>query len=118
MSFRRYTGPDKYHFRIYKRNGQHPFVVVMITEQKEQNGHYLVSGYMITHDLIKTLEYPKSYVKLNQNPNPNDDADCFLCLKRFEDIKDSRFSKPYNNWHLSKIDEKFIENLEKSKNKK
>ena len=112
MSYKKYTGPDKYHFRIYKRNGQHPFVVVMITKEKMENGHYLISGYMITHNLMKALEYPKSYVKLHKNPNPNDDRDCFICIRRFSDIKDSRFSKPYNNWHLSKEDEDFIANLE------
>ena len=77
MSFKKYNGPDKYHFRVYKRFGQHPFVVVMITEQTLNNGHYLVSGYMITHDLVRTSEYPKSYVKLRKNPNPNDNSDCF-----------------------------------------
>ena len=111
-SFKKYKGSDKYHFRIYKRNGQHPFVVVMITEEVTINNHHLVSGYMITHDLIKTLEYPKTYIKLSKNPNPNDDSDCFLCKKRFSNIKDSRFSKPYNNWHLSKEDESLISSLE------
>ena len=33
MSFKKYKGTDKYHFRVYKRNGQHPFVVVMITKK-------------------------------------------------------------------------------------
>ena len=112
FSFRKYKGSDKYHFRIYKRNGRHPFVVVMITEETTINSHHLVSGYMITHDLIKTLEYPNSYIKLAKNPNPNDDSDCFLCKKRFSNIKDSCFSKPYNNWHLSKEDENLIAVLE------
>ena len=67
---------------------------------------------MITHDLIRTLEYPKSYVKLSHNPNPNDDSDCFLCIKKFSNIKDSKFSKPYPNWHLSKEDEDLIIQLE------
>lgn len=111
-SFKKYKGSDKYHFRIYKRNGQHPFVVAMITEEATINNHHLVSGYMITHDLIKMLEYPKSYIKLSKNPNPNDDSDCFLYKKRFSNIKDSCFSKPYNNWHLSKEDENLITELE------
>ena len=111
-SFKKYKGSDKYHFRIYKRNGQHPFVVAMITEEATINNHHLVSGYMITHDLIKTLEYPKSYIKLSKNPNPNDDSDCFLYKKRFSNIKHSCFSKPYNNWHLSKEDENLITTLE------
>jgi len=36
----------------------------------------------------------------------------FLCIRRFTSIKDIRFSKPYNNWHLSKEDEDFITSLE------
>ena len=113
--FKKYQGDDKYHFRIYKRNGQHPFVVVMITEEKEINNHFLISGYMITHSLAKALKRPKSYIKLSKNPNPNDNSDCFLCTKRISSIKDSRFSKPYNNWHLAKEDEELITSLESTK---
>ena len=112
MSFIKYKGTDKYHFRIYKRNGVHPFVVVIITEECYDNGHYLVSGYMMTHDFTKTITHPKSYIKLHSNPNPKDDSDCYLYVKRFSNIKDSRFSKPYNNWHLSKEDEALITELE------
>ena len=111
--FKKYNGSDRFHFRIYKRNGHHPFVVVMVTEEAMENGHYLISGYMITHDLAKMKKKPKSYVKLNKNPNPNDDGDCFIFIKRISGIKDSRFSRPYNNWHLSKEDEDFIVELEK-----
>ena len=68
---------------------------------------------MITHDLLKMKKRPKSYIKLNKNPNPNDDKECFIFIKRFSNIKDSRFSKPYNNWHLCKEDEAFIIELEK-----
>ena len=118
MSFRKYTGKDKYHFRIYKRNKRHPFVVVMITEEKMENGHYLVSGYMMTHDFTKAITRPKSYLKLNNNPNPNDESDCYLFKKRFTNIKDSRFSKPYKSWHLSKEDEELISSLEKKFEKK
>ncbi len=111
--FKHYNGPDRFHFRIYKRNGFHPFVVVMVTEETMENGHYLISGYMITHDSTKKKQRPRTYAKLNKNPNPNDDGDCFIFLKRLSNVKDSRFSKPYSNWHLSKEDEMFIEELEK-----
>lgn len=111
--FKKYNGNDRYHFRIYKKNGQHPFVVVMVTEEAIEGDHYLISGYMLTHDVNKMKKRPKSYVKLNINPNPNDNGDCFIFLKRFSNIKDSKFSKPYNNWHLSKEDEEFIKELER-----
>ncbi len=89
------------------------FCLVMVTEETMENGHYLISGYMITHDSTKKKQRPRTYAKLNKNPNPNDDGDCFIFLKRLSNVKDSRFSKPYSNWHLSKEDEMFIEELEK-----
>ena len=113
--FKKYNGTDKYHFRVYKKNGLHPFVVAMITEEKTANRHYLISGYMITHDFRKVKKHPHSYLCLFHNPNPNDNAPCYLHMKRFESIKDSCFSKPYPNWHLSKIDEELIDKLERRK---
>lgn len=115
MAFKKYNGPDKYHFRVYKRNGHHPFVVVMITSIKNNEGHFLLSGYMITHDFQKVLEYPSKYRRMKNNPNKNDDSPAYLCITRFEDLKDSLFSKPYSNWHLSKEDEEFVSELEKKK---
>ena len=115
MAFKKYNGPDKYHFRVYKRNGHHPFVVVMITSIKNNEGHFLLSGYMITHDIKKMLDYPSSYVQLSHNPNPKDESPAYLCVVRIDNIPQKFFSKPFSNWHLSKEDEMVIDALEKKK---
>ena len=112
--FQKYNGPDKYHFRFYRRNGHHPFLVVLV-ETKEENGKHFLSGYLITHDIKKWLDYPKRYVRLFKNPNPKDNEPAYLCIVRIENIPQKMFSKPYKQWHLSKEDEEFIDMLEKKK---
>ena len=32
MSFKNYNGPDKYHFRVYKKGKEHPFIVAVVEE--------------------------------------------------------------------------------------
>ena len=68
---------------------------------------------MFTHSLLRVLNKPNDYVKMSENPNPNDDSDSYLCIKRVTQIESGAFSKPYNNWHLSAEDEKLIDDLEK-----
>ena len=112
--FQKYNGPDKYHFRFYRRNGRHPFLVVLV-ETKEENGKHYLSGYLITHDIKKWLDYPKKYIRLSSNPNPKDGEPAYLCKIRIENIPQKMFSKPYKQWHLSKEDEEIIDMLEKKK---
>ena len=111
MSFKQYNGSDKYHFRIYKRGKSHPFIVAVV-EEKEIDGRFYLSGYMFTHSVLRVLSKPNDYVKMETNPNPNDDADSYLCIRRVSQVESSAFSKPYNNWHLSEVDEKLIDELE------
>ena len=111
MSFKNYNGPDKYHLRIYKKGKSHPFIVVVV-EEKEIDGKMYISGYMFTHSVLRVLSKPNDYIKMEKNPNPNDDADSFLCIRRVTQVEASAFSKPYNNWHLSEKDEKTIDELE------
>ena len=58
MAFKKYNGSDKYHFRVYKKNGHHPFIVVMVSELM-LNGRIVLCGYLITHDIKKILDYQK-----------------------------------------------------------
>ena len=99
MSFKNYNGPDKYHFRIYKKGKSHPFIVVVV-EEKEIDGKMYISGYMFTHSVLRVFSKPNDYIKMETNPNPNDDADSFLCIRRVTQVEASAFSKPYKNWHL------------------
>ena len=112
--YKKYSGPDKYHFRFYRKNGQHPFLVVLV-EESEINGKHFLSGYLITHDFKKMLDYPNRYVRLKCNPNPKDKEPAYLCKVRIDRIPQKMFSKPYKNWHLCKEDEKLIDCLEKKK---
>lgn len=68
---------------------------------------------MFTHSVYRVLSKPNDYVKMDSNPNPNDDMDSYLCIRRVTRVEANAFSKPYNNWHLSEEDEKLIDDLEK-----
>lgn len=113
MRYKNYKGPDKYHFRYYRTSINHPFIVVAVTEEKTQNGKILISGYMMTTSLLRVYDKPMTYKRLSVNPNPNDDDPSFVNKYRISDIPANKFSKPYNNWHLSKEDEELIDALEK-----
>lgn len=113
MSFKKYRGTDKYHFRVYKTSIYHPFIVVAITEEKVENGKTLISGYMMTTSLIRVMNKPGTYKRLKVNPNPKDDDLSFVNKYRLTDVPANKFSRPYNNWHLSKEDELLIDALEK-----
>ena len=112
MSYKKYVGKDKYHFRIYKASIGHPFIVVAV-EEKVQDGKTYISGYMITHSLDRVLNKPGSYISLNKNPNPHDDRPSYINKYRVNNMPSSKFSKPYPNWHLTKEDEIQIDELEK-----
>ena len=112
--YKKYTGPDKYHFRFYRKNGEHPFLLVLV-EESEINGKHYLSGYLITHDIKKIIDYPNKYVRLKSNPNPKDCEPSYLCTVRIDKIPQNMFSKPYKNWHLCKSDERLIDLLEKKK---
>ena len=117
MRYRKYNGSDKYHFRVYKKSIGHPFIVVAVSEKTDENGKTLISGYMMTHSLTRVSDKPGLYKRLKKNPNPSDDRLSFINKYRIDDIPANYFSKPYNNWHLSKEDEELIDSLERDNNK-
>lgn len=115
MSYKKYTGNDKYHIRVYKASIGHPFIVVTVKEETK-NGKIFISGYMITHSLDRVLNKPGSYIALTINPNPNDDRPSYVNIYKLKNLPSKKFSKPYTNWHLSKEDELQIDELENEKN--
>ena len=115
--FQKYNGPDKYHFRFYRKRGKHPFIVVAVETVEENNRHFL-SGYLITHDIKKMIDYPKKYIRLKENPNPKDVEPAFVCKIRLNHLSQRLFSKPYKNWHLCKEDEDIVNELENKKSSK
>lgn len=113
MSFKSYKGPDKYHFRVYKKSIGHPFIVVAVSEKTDENGSLLISGYIMTHSILRVFDKPGAYKRLRKNPNPSDNRPSYINKNKVEDMPAIYFSKPYNNWHLSKEDERLIDALEK-----
>ena len=54
MPFKSYTGPDKYHFRVYKKGKAHPFIVAVV-EETEIDGKIFCHKY---HKECSLDEYP------------------------------------------------------------
>ena len=57
---------------------------------------------------------PNDFIRI-QNPNPEDDADCFVQKAGIKNKPLKLFSSPIKGWRLSKEDEKIIDELVKAK---
>lgn len=108
MSYKKYNGLDKYHIRVHKTI-KHPSIIV------NDDGINLTC-YDTTTSKKKYLSHKKSYLPLNSKLS-NKNKKSYVHTKRCMD-KRNRFSKPYNNSHLSIKDEKLIDKLEKRNKKK
>lgn len=104
----------KYHFRRYRLSQNHPFLVAVITESKDENGKVYLSGFNMTRSIEYVLSRPNKFIRIS-NPNPNDDAMCFICVDAIKGKPLKYFSKPLLNWELSDEDIKAIDDLVKSK---
>lgn len=101
---------SKYHFRKYRLSQNHPFLVALVTEKIDENGKILISGFNMTRSVTYVLSRPNKFIRIN-NPNPLDDAECFICVDALKNKPAKYFSKPLKNWCLSKEDEEIIDNL-------
>lgn len=99
-----------YHFRRYKVAKGHPFLVVIVSESKDENGKTLLSGFTLTHSIEYVLTRPNKFIRIS-NPNPNDDAESFLNVDLVKDKPISKFSKPISDWELSEDDIKQIDEI-------
>ena len=105
---------SKYHFRRYRLSQNHPFKVALVTEEIDSNGKTLISGFNMTRSITYVLSRPNKFIKIN-NPNPIDDAECFICVDALKNKPIKYFSKPIKDWSLSEEDEKVIDELVKQK---
>lgn len=112
MGYKKYKGSDKYHFRFYKVSKYHPFIVVAVTEEKDEDGKVFISGYMMTTSLTRAMEKPGTYKRLRKNPNPHYEKISFVNRYRINDIPSNCFTKPHTSWHLEEDDVKLIDALE------
>ena len=106
--------PSKYHFRRYRLSQNHPFSVALVTEETESNGKVLISGFNMTRSITYVLSRPNKFIKID-NPNPLDDADCYICVDALKGKPLKYFSKPLKDWSLSEEDEIVIDELVQQK---
>ena len=101
---------EKYHFRYYRPSQNHPFLVALVKENIGEDGKVYLSGFNVTHSFTMFYKNPNDYIKI-QNPNPEDDADCFVQKAGIKDKPLKLFSNPIKGWRLSEEDEKLIDEL-------
>ena len=80
MSYQRYKGKSKYHFRYYRKTKYHPFLVVLVTNENGNGGDVKISGFNMTSSTLKFLERPSRFIKLDKNPNPETDAESYVSI--------------------------------------
>ena len=105
---------SKYHFRRYRLSQNHPFLVALVTEESDENGKVMISGFNMTRSVLYVLSMPNKFIKID-NPNPEDDAECYVCVDALKNKPIKYFSKPLKNWSLSEEDEKTIDELVQKK---
>ena len=104
----------KYHFRKYRLSKNHPFLVAVITESKDEDGKIYLSGFNMTRSINYVLSRPNKFIRI-ENPNPSDDAPSFLCVDAIKNKEIKYFSKPIPRWELSDEDIKQIDELVEQK---
>lgn len=102
MSFKKYKGNDKYHIRVHKTI-KHSAIIV------DDDGINLY-GYDTTTSEKKYKKHKNSYYPLKSKFTGKNKRS-YMHKQRIAD-KRNRFSKPYNNAHLEKDDELYIDLLE------
>ena len=49
---------------------------MLLTEEKDDNGKVLISGFNMTRSITYVLSKPNKFIRID-NPNPLDDAECY-----------------------------------------
>ncbi|MDD7714890.1 MAG: hypothetical protein PUJ84_03155 [Mollicutes bacterium] len=104
----------KYHFRYYRKSGNHPFLVAIVIESELEDGKAILSGFNMTRSIEMVLNNPTKFIRIT-NPNPNDDAPSFVCVDPIKDKPLKLFTRPIRDWELTSADEKAIDRLVKEK---
>lgn len=104
----------KYHFRYYRLSKNHPFLVALIVESEDSDGKALISGFNMTRSIEMVLKDPSKFIRIS-NPNPNDDAPCFVCVDPIKNKPLKYFTRPIRDWELTLEDEQEIDELVKDK---
>lgn len=105
-----FCASQKYHFRYYRPSRNHPFLVAILFESIDEEGKAYLSGFNMTHSYLKVLESPNDYIRID-NPNPDDDAKCYVQVHPIKNKPLKLFSSPIKNWKLTEQSEKIIDEL-------
>ena len=111
MSYEKYKGKEKYHFRYYRRTQYHPFLVVLVTKESGNGKRIMVSGFNMTSSTLLFNQKPKRFIKLDINPNPQANEDSYVDINYVQNKPAKFFTRPIRGWRLSKQDEKKIDDL-------
>ena len=104
----------KYHFRYYRLSQNHPFLVALVVESENEKGKAYLSGFNMTRSIEMVLKDPSKFIRI-VNPNPNDDAPCYVCVDPIKDKPLKYFTRPIRDWELSSEDEPAIDSLVEEK---
>ena len=91
---------------------------MLVLEEKIKNGKILISGFNLTTSSKIVSKKPTRFILLEANPNPSDDSPSYLNVDLVKLKPSKLFSDPLTSWHLSKNDEKKIDELMNRKYKK
>ena len=104
----------KYHFRYYRKSLYHPFLVAIVIESENSEGSTILSGFNMTRSIEMVLKNPEKFIRIS-NPNPADDAPCFVCVDPIKNKPLKLFTRPIRGWELADEDEVTIDNLVKQR---
>ena len=90
---------SKYRFRKYRLSQNHPFLVAIVTKETDQNGKTYISGFNMTRSASYVSTRPTKFIKIN-NPNPEDNGDCFVCVDALKNKPIKYFSKPLKKMEI------------------
>ena len=111
MPYRKYKGSDKYHFRYYHLSNNHPFLVVLVLEEKKENGKVLISGFNMTTSIKLYNKRAGKFIKLKSNPDPSNKKQSFIKTDLVKMKPSKLFSDPLVGWHLSDEDIKAVDEM-------
>ncbi len=92
----------------------HPFLVALVVESVDNDNKAILSGLNLTRSVEMVLKNPSKFIRID-NPNPNDDAACFVCVDPIKNKPLKHFTRPIRDWELSEEDEKTIDKLVEEK---
>ena len=111
MSYIKYKGKEKYHFRWYRLTKNHPFLVTLVIEEKTEKEKVFISGFNLTSSIKIVKERENRFIKLDINPNPESNLETYVNISLIKDQPAKLFTRPIRGWRLDPIDEKKIDEL-------